>query len=119
MDESYLALRKGLVDDYSETCAQLWHPDNQIHEHLYFHAAHFLSGASEAPIRLPDDMAQWLVHIRVIVESEHGKEWLQTMGCRVGLQAIDLIACRHFGTPVAPAFWYQFAMSHRPDSSDS
>ena len=47
--ESYGVLRQGLVQDYPETCAQLWHPDKQIHEHLYFHAAHFSSGASEAP----------------------------------------------------------------------
>ncbi|MDO9144978.1 hypothetical protein [Rhodoferax sp.] len=109
--ESYGVLRQGLVQDYPETCAQLWHPDKQIHEHLYFHAAHFSSGASEAPIRLPEDIAQWFEHMRVIVESEQGKECLQTMGCKVGLPAIDLIACRHFGTPVAPAFWYQLVMT--------
>lgn len=108
--ESYRALRQGLVQDYPETCAQLWHPDKQIHEHLYFHAAHFSSGASEAPIRLPEDMAQWLAHMRVIVESEQVKECIQTMGCKVGLPAIDLIACRHFGTPVAPAFWYRLGI---------
>lgn len=107
LEESYQVLRSGLTQDYPETCAQLWHPDNQIHEHLYFHAAHFSTGASEAPIRLPEDMAQWLAHMRVIVESEQGKECLQTMGCKIGLPAIDLIACRHFGTPIAPAFWYQ------------
>lgn len=111
IDESYRVLRQGLVKDYPETCAQLWHPDKQIHEHLYFHAAHFASGASEAPIRLPEDMAQWLVHMRVIVESEQGKESLKTMGCKVGLPGIDLIACRHFGTPVAPGFWYQLVLT--------
>lgn len=111
LDESYRALRHGLVQDYPETCAQLWHPDKQIHAHLYFHAAHFSSGASEAPIRLPEDMAQWLAHMRLIVESEQGKECLQTMGCKVGLSAIDLIACRHFGTPVAPAFWYRLVLT--------
>jgi hypothetical protein len=107
LDEPYQTLRQGLVEDYTETCVQLWHPDMQIHEHLYFHAAHFSSGASEAPIRLPNDMAQWVAHMQIIVESEQGKECLQTMGCKVGLPAIDLIACRHFGTPVAPAFWYR------------
>lgn len=111
LDESYRALRQGLAHDYPGVCAQLWHPDHEIHEHLYFHTAHFSSGASEAPIRLPEDMAQWLVHMRVIVESEQGKECFQTMGCKVGLPAIDLIACRYFGTPVAPAFWYRLAPS--------
>jgi hypothetical protein len=111
MEESYRALRQGLVQDYPETCAQLWHPDKQIHEHLYFHAAHFSSGASEAPIRLPEDMALWLEHMHVIVESEQGKECFQTMGCKVGLPPIDLIACRHFGTPIAPAFWYRLVIA--------
>ncbi|MDP3423672.1 MAG: hypothetical protein Q8S32_07915 [Burkholderiaceae bacterium] len=107
MEDSYRALRQGLAQDYPETCVQLWHPDSSIHEHLYFHAAHHVSGVSEAPIHLPEDMAQWLAHMRVIVESVHGKECLQTMGFKVGLPAMDLIACRHFGTPVAPAFWYR------------
>ncbi len=111
LGDSYRVLRQGLVQDYPETCAQLWHPDKQIHEHLYFHAAHFSSGASEAPIRLPEDLSQWLTHMRVIVESEQGKECLQTMGCKVGLPGIDLIACRHFGTPVAPSFWYRLVIS--------
>lgn len=110
VDESYRALQQGLVHEYQDTCVQLWHPDNQIHEHLYFHAAHFSSGASEAPIKLPEEMAQWLAHMRVIVESEQGKESLQTMGHKVGLPAIDIVASRHFGTPIAPAFWYRFAL---------
>lgn len=119
LEESYQVLRSGLAQDYPDTCAQLWHPDNQIHEHLYFHPAHISSGASEAPIRLPEDMALWLAHMRVIVESEQGKECVQTMGCKVGLPAIDLIACRHFGTPVAPAFWYRLAASHTFESQGS
>lgn len=117
LDDSYRALRNGLVEEYPETCAQLWHPDKHIHEHLYFHAAHFSSGASEAPIRLPEDPARWLEHMRVIVESEQGKECLLTMGCKVGLPAIDLIASRHFGTPVAPAFWYQIITTVSPHIS--
>lgn len=109
LDDSYGAVRQGLTQDYPDTCAQLWHPDASIHEHLYFREAQHCSGASEAPIHLPENMAEWLAHMRVIVESEHGKECLQTMACKAGLSAIDLIACRHFGTPVAPAFWYRLA----------
>lgn len=117
MEDLYRALRQGLAQDYPETCVQLWHPDSSIHEHLYFHAAHHVSGVAEAPIHLPEDMAQWLAHMRVIVESVHGKECLQTMGFKVGLPAMDLIACRHFGTPVAPAFWYRLAPSCAGSSS--
>jgi hypothetical protein len=108
-DDAYRALRRGLMQEYPDTCAQLWHPDDQIHQHLYFHAAHFASGASEAPIHLPEEMPRWLASMRVIVESDLGKECFKTMGCKVGLPAIDLIACRHFATPVAPAFWYRLA----------
>ena len=117
LDDSYRALRKGLLEEYPKTCAQLWHPDKQTHQHLYFQAAHFSSGASEAPIRLPEDMSQWLEHMRVIVESEQGKECFQTTGCKVGLPVIDLIANRHFGTPVAPAFWYQIITAMSPHIS--
>lgn len=109
MEESYRVVRQGLVKDYPETCAQLWHPDASIHDHLYFQAAHHVSGASEAPIHLPERMADWLAHMRVIVESVHGKECHQTMGAKEGLFAIDLMASRHFGTPVAPALWYRLA----------
>lgn len=111
LEDSYRVVRQGLAEHYPETCAQLWHPDAAIHEHMYFHPAHHVSGASEAPIHLPESMADWLAHMRVIVESEHGKECLQTMGFKVGLFAVDLMASRHFGTPVAPAFWYRFAPS--------
>lgn len=110
LDKLYSSLREGLINEYPEICPQLWHPDTEIHEHLYFQAAHFLSGASEAPIRLPEDMAQWHAHMRIIMESEHGKECLLTMGVKAGLPAIDLIACRHFGTPIAPAFWYRLSL---------
>ena len=110
LDKLYSALREGLTNEYPETCPQLWHPDKEIHDHLYFQAAHFSSGASEAPIRLPEDIAQWRAHMQIIIESEHGKECLLTMGVKVGLPAIDLIACRHFGTPIAPAFWYRLSL---------
>jgi hypothetical protein len=112
-DDAYCALRRGLMQEYPDTCAQLWHPDDQIHQHLYFHAAHFSSGASEAPIHLPEEMPHWLASMRVIVESDQGKECLRTMGCRVGLPAIDLIACRHYGTPIAPTFWYRLATERK------
>lgn len=110
LDEQYRALRHGLTEEYPEVCAQLWHPDKGIHDHLYFRAAHFLSGGSEAPIRLPETTDQWLEHMRVIVVSLHGEECLKTMGCKSGLPALDLIACRHFGTPVSPAFWYRLVL---------
>lgn len=111
VEDSYRVLRQGMAQDYPQVCAQLWHPDSSIHEHLYFQSAHHYSGVSEAPIHLPENMTQWLAHMHVIVDSVHGKECLQTMGCKVGLPAMDLIACRHFGTPVAPAFWYRLAPS--------
>lgn len=111
LEESYQVLQHGLTHDYPDTCVQLWHPDTQIHEHLYFKAAHFSSGTSQAPIRLPEDMNEWIEHMRAIEKSEQGKECFRTMSCKVGLPAIDLIACRHFGTPIAPSFWYRLALS--------
>jgi hypothetical protein len=110
IDDGYQVIRNGLLNDYPDTCAQLWHPDEKTHDHMYFHESHFSSGVSEAPIRLPTEPSIWRENMRAIVESVHGKECFETMGCKLGLPAIDLIANRHFGTPIAPAFWYQLVL---------
>jgi hypothetical protein len=107
VDDAYSAIQKGLSDEYPDTCAQLWHPDNQIYKFLYFKPAHFDCGASEAPIRLPPSAADWREHIRVIVKSEQAQIAESSMAAKAGVPALDIIACRHFGTPISPYFRYR------------
>ncbi len=49
MDELYGVLAKNARDKYPNVC-QLWHPEKDLYEYLYFQPAHFESGATEATI---------------------------------------------------------------------
>lgn len=107
MDESYQVLAKGSRESYPGVCLQLWHPDDDIYKHLYFGAAHHRCGASEAPIKLPDDATNWRKHVFAFNDSDQARILANSSALKAGIQALDLIASRHFSTPVAPVFWYQ------------
>ncbi|MEE7626982.1 hypothetical protein V3O24_12480 [Methylobacter sp. Wu8] len=106
MDEIYEVLAKNAKDDYPNVCIQLWHPEKDLYQYLYFQPAHFESGVAEAPILLPPVAEDYRKQMDMIRESEFGKVILESPATKVGLIALDLIAHRHFSTPVSPAFWY-------------
>lgn len=107
-DDHYELLAKECRESYPEVCVQLWHPDEALYKRLYFGNAHFDCGASEAPIDLPEYASAWRDHIRIILASDQAAiVEASPAGC-AGLPVLDLIACRHFSTPVAPVFWYRF-----------
>lgn len=117
LDECYAVIRKGSLDLYAETCMQLWHPDADIYKHIYFKPAHYECGASEAPIKLPATANEWREHMRVIVKSQQNEIASKSMASQAGIPALELIACRHFSTPLAPYFWYRFASIMFPDET--
>jgi hypothetical protein len=106
MDELYEVLAKNAKDEYSKICVQLWHPENDLYQYLYFQSSHFESGATEAPIHLPPIAEDYRKHIHMIRESEFGKVIIESPAAKAGLIALDLIAHRHFSTPISPVFWY-------------
>ncbi|MDP2097583.1 MAG: hypothetical protein U1D70_01920 [Methylobacter sp.] len=106
MDELYEVLAKNAKDDYPNVCIQLWHPEKDLYQHLYFQTAHFESGVAEAPIHLPPIAEYYRKQMDMIKESEFGKALLESPATKAGLIALDLIAHRHFSTPVSPVFWY-------------
>jgi hypothetical protein len=105
----YDVLSKNAKESYPEICLQLWHPTVQdISTHLYFGDALFRCGESEAPIQLPDTASEYRSRMEALLKSErHNVVALSSAGL-AGILAIDLVACRHFRTPIAPMFWYQF-----------
>ncbi|WP_353116574.1 hypothetical protein [Nitratidesulfovibrio sp.] len=107
--EHYTKLATGCKNDYPDTCVQLWHPDKDIYSHLYFCRSHFQCGASEAPIILPDNPGEWIEHMKTITRSPQEKIYEASPALQTGLAALDIIACRHFLTPVPPFFWYRLA----------
>lgn len=109
LDEQYKILARGSKEAYPEVCMQLWHPDAKIYDYLYFKQAQYASGATEAPIVLPSELSDWQAHMLAIVNSEQAKIAVTSPAAKAGILALDIVASRHFQTPIAPYFWYQFA----------
>lgn len=106
MDEMYEVLAQNVRDQYPGVCIQLWHPEKDLYQHLYFQSAHSESGVVEAPIQLPAIASEYRQQMQMICESEFGKVLLESPAAQSGLIALDFIAYRHFSTPVPPVFWY-------------
>ncbi|AMK76913.1 MULTISPECIES: hypothetical protein [Methylomonas] len=106
MDDLYEVLAKNAKDAYPNVCIQLWHPEKDLYQYLYFQPAHFDSGATEAPIHLPPTAEEYRKQMNMIIESEFGKVFFDLHATKAGLVALDFIAHRHFSTPVSPVIWY-------------
>lgn len=105
----YAALVKSQQEDgYPDICRQLWHPVEDLFTRLYFRAAHRESGETEAPMNFPEDMEEHRQHLLNLLDSARHNILDISPAYQAGNIALDLIACRHFRTPIAPYFWYQF-----------
>lgn len=116
-NDRYELLAKECSESYPGVCVQLWHPDETLYKHLYFSQAQFDCGASEAPIDLPERATAWRAHIKTILASDQTAIAEASPAANAGMPVLDLIACRHFSTPVAPVFWYRFVGALAPDDS--
>lgn len=106
MDEMYEVLAKNVGENYPGACIQLWHPEKDLYQYLYFQSAHSESGVTEAPIQLPPSAEEYRKQMVMICESEFGNVLPESPAARSGLIALDFIAYRHFSTPAPPVFWY-------------
>jgi len=107
-NDLYDVLAKHSKTAYSEICLQLWHPTNQdLSKHLYYWSAQYHCGESEAPIILPDAENEFRTRMEAILQLARYNIIDSSTAGKAGIPAIDLVACRHFRTPVAPFFWYR------------
>lgn len=105
-EEGYLALLTGIKESYKNICSQLWHPTNDLYSHLYFHPAQSFTGETEAPIFFPDNMNDYKKRMDELRENERYNIFKESSAIQAGLIILDLIACRHFRTPVPAVLWY-------------
>jgi len=119
-DDLYEVIAKNTKNDYPEVCLQLWHPTAQdLSSHLYFQQAHYQCGESEAPIVLPDTASEYREQMEVLLGSERHNVIATSTAGLAGMPAFDLIAYRHFRTPVAPFYWFQFLqLKDQPSPSE-
>lgn len=106
LDEHYAVLSRGIADDYTNVCAQLWHPTKDWHAKWYFSRS-LDQGDTEAPYTLPV-----IEEMRQRIEDFIGLknyDWMESSPTLpIGIWAIDFIACRHFRMPVPASAWYRF-----------
>jgi hypothetical protein len=107
-EDVYKMIMNSSREDYPNICMQLWHPEKDLYSALYFKRALFESGITQAPINLPDDMNDYRQQMNDILEADFGKVIPDSPAVKRGLMPIDIIAYRHFGTPIPPALWYNF-----------
>jgi hypothetical protein len=106
-DDLYEIIARNSKTRYSEVCLQLWHPSQDVAKRLYYSPAHDQSGESEAPIILPDTAGEFRARMRAVLATELRNIMVTSPACLIGMDALDLLAYRHFRTPVAPFFWYR------------
>lgn len=106
-DDIYKVIAKNSKEYQPEICLQLWHPSPELSDHIYHGPAHFKCGASEAPIDLPECADEFRERMQALLEVPDFDIISLSPAGRFGMPFIDMIACRHFRTPVAPFFIYQ------------
>jgi hypothetical protein len=106
-DDGYNVLLKGIKEFYPKMCSQLWHPTNDLYQHLYFHQAQYVTGETEAPITFPESMNDYQERMNELKEMDRYSFFKESSAVKAGLTILDFIACRHFRTPVPPALWYR------------
>lgn len=111
MDDVYEVLAQNVQEVYPKTCLQLWHPEKDLFQYLYFQQACFESGVTDAPIHLPPKMEDYRKQMNLVLKSDFGKVLHDSPAAKAGLITLDLIACRHFSTPIAPVLWYSLIRS--------
>lgn len=108
-DDLYEVIAKNAKNEYPEVCLQFWHPTaKELPKYLYFGQAHYRCGESEAPILLPDTTSEYRAQMEALLKSERHNVIATSTAGLAGMPAFDLIANRHFRTPVAPFYWFQF-----------
>lgn len=106
-DDLYDVLAKNTKTEYPEVCLQLWHPTQDFAKHLYYWPAQYRCGEAEAPIILPETSGEFRNMMEAVLGSERHNVFDLSPAGLAGIPSLDLVACRHFRTPVAPFFWYR------------
>jgi hypothetical protein len=79
-----------------------------LFKHLYFHQAHYECGETEAPIKFAQKIAEYRKHMETMLASERHEVVESSPAFDEHLYGLDVIAMRHFKTPVPASFWYGF-----------
>lgn len=118
LSDHYAALARGLAGPYDKVCAQLWHPTNDWPDSWYFGGS-LDYGEAEAPYALLPAIADMKLRMKQFLERPEF-DWVESSPTRkVGLWALDFIACRHFRMPVPASAWYRLGNERPKEAGDA
>lgn len=92
---------------FKNTCMQLWYPDEATEKFIYLGPAQYETGSSEAPIILPDDTSTFKKQIHELTKSNQYERMENMSFYKCGIPLLDLIASRHYRTPIHPQYWQE------------
>jgi hypothetical protein len=104
-DDEYQRLVRLQEDVLKNTRLQLWYPDEKSDAFVYHGPAHFESGISEAPIILPSTAEEMRSQLQKFRTESPVKIQIISSAAASNFPFLDFLACRHFRTPVDPAYW--------------
>lgn len=96
---------------FEKTTLQLWYPDEQTDSLIYYGPAHYESGTNEAPITLHANLHDLKKHIELVLSTNHFVDPTVFSHHSSGVPLLDLIASRHFRTPISPQYWQKLILN--------
>lgn len=118
LDDYYTTLVGGSAGAYANVCGQLWHPTEGWPCSWYFGGA-LDQGEAEAPYALLPSLTEMKQRMKQFLERKEF-DWVESSPTRkVGLWALDFIACRHLRMPVPASAWYQLGINSSEDERGS
>jgi hypothetical protein len=117
LDDHYAILARGAAGTYAKVCAQLWHPTEGWPSSWYFGGS-LDQGETEAPYALLPSTSDMRQRMKQFLERPEF-DWVESSPTlKVGIGALDFVACRHFRMPVPASAWYRLGIKRPDDESD-
>jgi hypothetical protein len=107
--EAYSRLSAAHARFFPKVCPQRWYATLAVEDRFFFGAQWEHAGRTEAPVELPETMEEYKSRFSTCIRSadlfEPKDDWERPLG---------LLACRHFRSPVPPAWIYRELLEAAP-----
>jgi len=107
----YNDIRELVQRDFSEVDLQIWYPDDKTENFIYKEKAHVKTGSLRHSIDLPSDFQEFKKQI--LEESKYIEPYYNFTSVKEGFWIVDLLASRHFRTPISPTYWREYIKTNK------
>jgi len=102
LSETYQMIKQVTYNYFAKTTMQIWYPDNDTNNYIYNGNAARQSGAMDAPIKIPESIADMKEQILKVQKNTISLNELSC--CKKGYFELCFISNRHYRTPFLPQF---------------